>query len=86
VTKVVNDKTIRGFYAITILAGFVNRLFSLPAKLGSMDLISISKGTGAMLNQIGTWAFFIVVGIFGLWVFTVFFKNLKTLRGKEVRS
>ncbi|MDY0221579.1 MAG: sulfite exporter TauE/SafE family protein [Desulfobacterium sp.] len=86
VTKVVNDKTIRGFYAITILAGFVNRLFSLPAKLGNMDLISISKGTGAILNQIGTWAFFLVVGIFGIWVFTVFFKNLKTLRGKEVRS
>lgn len=86
VTKVVNDTTIRGFYAITILAGFVNRLFALPAKLASMEIIPLSQKAGSILNQIGTWAFFIVVGIFGLWVFSVFFKNLKTLRGKEVQS
>jgi uncharacterized membrane protein YfcA len=86
VTKVVDDTTIRGFYAIAILSGFVNRLFSLPVKLANMDLIPLSQKTGSILNQIGTWAFFLVIGIFGLWVFSVFFKNLKTLRGKEVQS
>ncbi|ACN16873.1 conserved hypothetical protein [Desulforapulum autotrophicum HRM2] len=86
VTKVVSDITIRGFYAIAILSGFVNRLFSLPIKLANMEIISLSQETGAMLNRIGTWAFFIVIGIFGIWVFSVFFRNLKTLRGKEVRS
>lgn len=86
VTKVVSDITIRGFYAIAILSGFVNRLFSLPIKLANMDIISLSQETGAMLNRIGTWAFFVVIGIFGIWVFSVFFMNLKALRGKEVRS
>ena len=32
-TKVVKGIHIRGFYAITILAGFINRLFALPGKL-----------------------------------------------------
>lgn len=86
VTKVVNDTTIRGFYAIAILSGFVNRLFSLPMKLANMEIISLSQATGAMLNKIGTWAFFIVIGFFGVWVFSTFFMNLKTLRGKEVHS
>ncbi len=86
VTKVVSDTTIRGFYAIAILSGFVNRLFSLPIKLANMEIISLSQETGAMLNKIGTWSFFVVIGIFGIWVFSTFFMNLKTLRGKEVRS
>ncbi len=86
VTKVVNDTTIRGFYAIAILSGFVNRLFALPVKLADMEIISLSHKTGMMLNTIGTWAFFLVIGIFGIWVFSVFFMNIKTLRGEEVRS
>jgi uncharacterized membrane protein YfcA len=86
VTKVVSDQTIRGFYAISILAGFVNRLFALPSKLASMEIISLSAQTGKMFNTIGTWAFFIVVSIFGIWVFSTFFRNLGVLTGKEVRS
>ena len=38
VTKVVNGITIRGFYAMAVLAGFVNRIFALPAKLGAMEV------------------------------------------------
>ncbi len=53
VTKVVHGMTIRGFYAMAVLAGFVNRAFALPAKLGAMDIIKISKGTGALLEKIG---------------------------------
>jgi hypothetical protein len=64
----------------------VNRLFALPVKLADMEIISLSHKTGMMLNSIGTWAFFLVIGIFGIWVFSVFFMNIKTLRGKEVRS
>ncbi|MBI9090656.1 MAG: sulfite exporter TauE/SafE family protein [Desulfobacterium sp.] len=85
VTKVVNDTTIRGFYAIAILSGFVNRLFALPVKLADMEIISLSHKTGMILNTIGTWAFFLVIGFFGVWVFSVFFMNIKTLRGEEVR-
>ncbi|HHN48293.1 MAG TPA: sulfite exporter TauE/SafE family protein, partial [Bacteroidales bacterium] len=32
VTKVVKGITIRGFYAMAVLAGFVNRIFALPSK------------------------------------------------------
>ncbi|MBW2664020.1 MAG: sulfite exporter TauE/SafE family protein [Deltaproteobacteria bacterium] len=41
VTKVVPGITIRGFYAMAVMAGFVNRVFALPAKLNAMDVIKI---------------------------------------------
>jgi len=81
VTKVVKGITIRGFYALSVLAGFVNRIFALPAKLGAMDVLPISKQTGAVLEAIGIWAFFIVIGAFAVWVIGTFFSNLRTLKG-----
>ena len=86
VTKVVPEITIRGFYAMAVLAGFVNRIFALPEKLREMEVIAISKGTGAVLETIGVWAFFIVIGIFSVWVIGTFLKNLGVLRGEEVIS
>ena len=86
VTKVVPGITIRGFYAMAVLAGFVNRAFALPAKLGHMGVISISEGLGSTLDTIGVWAFFIVIGGFGVWVIGTFLKNIKTLKGGEVTA
>jgi uncharacterized membrane protein YfcA len=83
VTKVVKGVTIRGFYAMAVLAGFVNRIFALPGKLGEMDIIPISKQVGDILNIIGIWAFFIVIGLFSVWVIGTFFKNIGKLRGEE---
>jgi hypothetical protein len=83
VTKVVPGITIRGFYAMAVLAGFVNRIFALPAKLGEMDVIPISKGTGAVLEAIGIWAFFMVIGGFSVWVIGTFLKNIRILKGGE---
>jgi len=76
--------TIRGFYAMAVLAGFVNRIFALPAKLGSMEVLPISKQTGAVFENIGIVAFFLVVGIFGVWVIATFLKNIRVLKGEEV--
>ncbi len=84
VTKVVKGITIRGFYAMAVLAGFVNRIFALPAKLGSMEVIPISKQTGAVFENIGIVAFFLVVGIFGVWVIATFLKNIRVLKGEEM--
>jgi uncharacterized membrane protein YfcA len=81
VTMVVPGITIRGFYAVAVLAGFVNRLFALPGKLADMEIISLPKKTSAFLNAIGVWAFFIVIGAFAVWVIGTFFLNLKRLRG-----
>ena len=39
VTKVVEGITIRGFYAMAVLAGFVNRAFALPGKLAELEVI-----------------------------------------------
>jgi len=86
VTKVVKGITIRGFYAMAVLAGFVNRIFALPAKLGEMDIIPISKQTGAVLETIGVWAFFIVIAGFGVWVIGTFLKNIRVLKGEEAIS
>ncbi|MBN1843765.1 MAG: sulfite exporter TauE/SafE family protein [Deltaproteobacteria bacterium] len=86
VTKVVPGITIRGFYAMAVLAGFLNRFFALPAKLGAMGYIPISKQLGDILDTIGVWAFFIVIGGFSVWVIGTFLKNIKVLKGEEVRA
>jgi uncharacterized protein len=81
-TKVVKGIYIRGFYATAILAGFVNRFFALPEKLSQLEVISLSDSTAKLLTQVGTWAFFIVIAIFAVWVIGTFLANIKTLRGE----
>ena len=84
VTKVVPGITIRGFYAMAVLAGFVNRVFALPAKLNAMDVIKMDPGTASVLESIGVWAFFIVIGAFSVWVIGTFLTNIPKLKGEEV--
>jgi len=79
-TRVIKGIYIRGFYAIAILAGFVNRLFALPGKLSDMGYITLTKSTAVMLSTIGNWLFFIAVGIFAVWILAMFFLNIKNLR------
>ena len=81
-TKVVKGIYIRGFYATAILAGFINRFFALPEKLNELEVISLSDSTAHFLAQLGTWCFFIVIGIFAVWVIGTFLANVKTLRGE----
>ena len=50
-----------------------------------MDVLPISKQTGAILESIGVWAFFIVIGGFGVWVISTFMTNIRLLKGEEVR-
>jgi len=79
---VVPGITIRGFYAMAVLAGFLNRFFALPSKLGEMGVIHISPGLAKALDTIGVWAFFIVIAFFGIWVIGTFLKNIGTLKGE----
>ncbi|MFP4168414.1 MAG: sulfite exporter TauE/SafE family protein [Desulfonatronovibrionaceae bacterium] len=83
VTKVVPGITIRGFYATAVLSGFVNRIFALPSKLTDMDIIALSPAWCKGLEQFGNYAFFIVLGLFAVWVLFTFFKNIPVLRGRE---
>ncbi len=51
VTKVVKGIHIRGFYATVILAGFFNRVSTLPAKMSQLGVANFSKPmTGAITN------------------------------------
>jgi uncharacterized membrane protein YfcA len=84
VTKVVKGIMIRGFYAMAVLAGFTNRIFALPGKLAEMDVIPLSGQVSSALELIGIYAFFIVIGIFGIWVIGTFIKSIGVLKGKEV--
>lgn len=81
-TKVVKGIYIRGFYATAILAGFVNRVFALPGKLGEMDILKIDTGLASILTQIGNWMFFVVIGIFAIWVIAKFLGNINTFRSE----
>lgn len=79
ITRVIPGIMIRGFFALAVFAGFVNRFFALPEKLQSLGYIQISKSAAAMMNSAGTVLFFVAIGGFALWVFYVFFSNLKNL-------
>ncbi|MGB9826696.1 MAG: sulfite exporter TauE/SafE family protein, partial [Desulfofundulus sp.] len=83
VTKMVKGVTIRAFYALTILAGFVNRICALPGKLNEVGWISLNKSTAAMINSVGTVIFFTLVGIFSLWILAVFLKGAGRIREAE---
>ncbi len=82
-TKVVKGITIRGFYAMAVMAGFANRLFALPSKLSSVGAFPLSKETAALLDTIGIWLFFVLISIFALWVIGTFVMNIKKLKGEE---
>jgi hypothetical protein len=85
-TKVVPGITIRGFYAMAVLSGFVNRIFALPSKLADVEVIPLSKETGSVLESIGVYAFFVVITIFSVWVIGTFLKNIPVLLGKGVKK
>ncbi|HSH14206.1 MAG TPA: sulfite exporter TauE/SafE family protein, partial [Desulfurivibrionaceae bacterium] len=83
VTKVVTGQTICGLYAIATSAGFINRAFAMPGKLAGLGYISMSPETGKMLDLVGNVIFFAVLGSFALWVFYIFFSNIRTLKGED---
>ena len=82
VTKVVTGITIRGFYAMAVLAGFMNRIFALPGKLSRMGVVPLPEQAGFILDRIGIIAFFIVIGIFAVWVIGTFVTKIKVLKGE----
>jgi uncharacterized protein len=82
-TKVVKGIHIRGFYAVSILAGFINRAATLPKKFTELEVINIPKPITSNIEFFGNIVFWVVVAAFGLWVFSKFFANLGLLREEE---
>ncbi len=82
-TKVVKGIHIRGFYAVSILAGFINRAATLPKKLVELEVIDISKPVVKGIESAGNIIFWVVVGLFAVWVISKFIVNIGTLRGED---
>jgi len=83
VTKVVKGTHILGFYAVSIIAGFINRASTLPKKMVELEYINMSKSLVNGIEFVGNIIFWIVVSIFGIWVISKFFTNIGKLRGEE---
>jgi len=83
-TKVVKGIHIRGFYAITILAGFINRIAALPKKFMEMGYINWPKAVVGNIEFVGNILFWIVVAVFMVWVISKFVTNLANLHHQEV--
>ena len=81
-TKVVKGIHIRGFYAISIIAGFINRAATLPKKLVEMEVLNWSPKVVGIIESVGNVVFWVVVAFFGIWVFSKFFANIGKLRGE----
>jgi len=79
-TKVVKGIHIRGFYAISILAGFVNRMATLPKKFVEMGYLDMPKPVIDGIETVGDILFWAVMAFFGIWVFYKFFSNIAILR------
>jgi hypothetical protein len=45
-----------------------------------LEYIDMSKTTVSAIESAGNVVFWIVVAVFGLWIFSKFFANIKTLR------
>jgi uncharacterized membrane protein YfcA len=82
-TKVVKGIHIRGFYAVSIIAGFINRAATLPKKLVELEVIDISKPFVKNIETAGNVIFWVVVTIFAAWVISKFVVNINKLRGEE---
>ncbi len=82
-TKVVKGIHIRGFYAVSILAGFINRAATLPKKMVELEMINMSPGVVKGIETAGNYIFWIVVTIFAAWVIGKFIANIGSLRGEE---
>ena len=82
-TKVVKGIHIRGFYAMSILAGFINRVTTLPKKMTELEVINMPKSVTTAIENGGNVIFWIVVAAFGFWIISKFITNIGALRSEE---
>lgn len=79
-TKVVSGMTIRMFWVITIVAGFINRASTLPKQFTDMGYIKLPKPLVEGIETGGNVLFWVTVVAFVFWVLMSFFKNIGKLR------
>lgn len=79
-TKVIDCHQIRGFYAITIVAGFINRAVTLPKKLVELEYLDWPRPLVDAIEYGGNILFWLVIGVFAFWVFAKFFVGARQAR------
>jgi uncharacterized protein len=79
-TKVVDCHQIRGFYAITIVAGFINRVVTLPKRLIELDCLDLPMPLANAIESIGNILFWLVIAVFAVWVFAKFIAGARNSR------
>lgn len=82
-TKVVPAMMIKGFFATTVLGGFVNRLFALPGTLDKAGYLQIGASTKTVLDALSFYIFFAIVGAFAVWVIYSFIKGIPKVRAGD---
>ncbi|MGE5237916.1 MAG: sulfite exporter TauE/SafE family protein [Chloroflexota bacterium] len=81
-TKVVSGMTIRLFWVVTILAGFINRFTVLPKQFTDMGYLSLPKPLVGAIETGGNILFWVVIIAFVVWVLSSFLRNIKSFRGE----
>jgi uncharacterized membrane protein YfcA len=79
-TKIVDCHQIRGFYAITIVAGFINRAVTLPKKLVELEYLDLPMPVVGAIEYVGNILFWLVIIVFGVWVFAKFIGGIRQAR------
>jgi hypothetical protein len=65
---------------MSIIAGFINRVTTLPKKMVELEYLQMSKPAVDMIEMVGNVVFWLVVGFFGFWVISKFIVNIGKLR------
>ena len=86
VTTRVTGSQIRAFFALTILAGFVNRLCALPKKLDDLGYVSLPSTASDVIETVGTVVFFLIVGVFAVWILVVFARGVAGDRAAAIAA
>ncbi len=83
-TKVVPGVMIKGFFAVTVIGGFVNRVFSLPGTMTKAGYAQFSKSAIAICDALSFYIFFAIVGVFAIWVIYSFIKGVPKVRAGDL--
>ncbi len=68
---------------VSILAGFINRVSTLPKKMVELEMINLSPTLVKNIESFGNIIFWVVVVIFAGWVLGKFITNINSLRGED---
>lgn len=83
-TKIVPGIMIKGFFAVTVLGGFVNRVFALPGSLSKAGYMELTPAAAKILDALSFYIFFAIVGAFAVWVIYSFLAGLGRIRAGDI--